>query len=226
MIERRSRATERRSRTTEGKSRAIERQFRAIERKSAACWTRSVGWLPMIDEALAELPRLEEVEAAGVEVDRNRVADRYAAPGVHVRDDLPVPAGREMDVHRAPERLDQPDLHRQDGLPRLEARARLVAQRLGPHAQRDLPADMGSQRGRRPVGHRNLAAALVEDEPSLVLEQSALEEVHRGAAQEARDEAVRRVVVDLDRARTLVPQAVLHHADAIAQGDRLLLVVG
>src|SRR5205085_11364918 len=46
------------------------------------------------------------------------------------------------------------------------------------------------------------------------------------AAEKAGDEAVRRAVVDLERAGALLDDAVLHDDDAIAEGDRFLLVMG
>ena len=54
----------------------------------------------------------------------------------------------------------------------------------------------------------------------------AVEDVHRGRADELRDEEVRRPVVELERAAELLDAAVVHHRDAVGHGHRLDLVVG
>ena len=50
--------------------------------------------------------------------------------------------------------------------------------------------------------------------------------VHRGAADEAGDELVRRAVVNLERRTDLLHQAAVHDDDAITHGHRLHLVMG
>ena len=54
----------------------------------------------------------------------------------------------------------------------------------------------------------------------------AFEQVHRRIADEARDEGVGGVVVDLGRGTDLLHDALVHHHDAICQRHRLDLVVG
>ncbi len=54
--------------------------------------------------------------------------------------------------------------------------------------------------------------------------EAAAEQVHR--ADELRDEAVRRMVEELDRRADLLNHALVHHRDPVAGGHRLLLVVG
>src|SRR5262249_62095977 len=56
--------------------------------------------------------------------------------------------------------------------------------------------------------------------------QLARDEIHRGRADEARDKARRRVVVEFVRRADLLDAAVIHHHDAVSQGHRLDLVVG
>ena len=53
-----------------------------------------------------------------------------------------------------------------------------------------------------------------------------LEQVHRGGADEAGDEDVVRVVVQVARGVDLLQQAVLEHGDPVAHGHGLDLVVG
>jgi len=53
-----------------------------------------------------------------------------------------------------------------------------------------------------------------------------VDQVHRRVADEARDESVGRMIVDLGRAANLLDDAFFHDDDAVGQGHRLDLVVG
>ena len=81
---------------------------------------------------------------------------------------------------------------------------------LGRRRKEELPAPVVQLHARAAVAHLDRAA----------------DEVHRRRADEAGDEQVGRIVVDLLRRADLADLAVLHHHDAIAQRHRLDLVVG
>ena len=53
-----------------------------------------------------------------------------------------------------------------------------------------------------------------------------IDDVHRRLADEARDEQVGRLLLQLGRRRVLLQDALLHHRDPVGQRDRLGLVVG
>jgi hypothetical protein len=80
-------------------------------------------------------------------------------------------------------------------------------------------AKLRRQRQARPLDGDREAAAPVGFE-------AAGDEVHRRAGEEARDEGVCRIAVDVHRRTDLHHLAVLHDADALPHGHRLDLVVG
>jgi hypothetical protein len=63
-------------------------------------------------------------------------------------------------------------------------------------------------------------------EPDALRGEFRLEQVHRGAADEARNEDVGRVLVQVTRGTDLLQHAILQNRDAVAHGERLGLVVG
>ena len=70
-----------------------------------------------------------------------------------------------------------------------------------------------------PAGHLDLRAPCVAPHrPG--------QEIHRGRADEARDEEVRGLVVELERLAALLDHAVAHHDDLVGHRHRLDLVVG
>jgi len=62
-------------------------------------------------------------------------------------------------------------------------------------------------------------------EPSVPCLERPLEEIHARAADETRDEEVRRTCVELGWVRDLLELAKAHHGDAVAEGHRLDLIV-
>src|SRR5258706_9580080 len=94
---------------------------------------------------------------------------------------------------------------------------------LGPHADHHV-APLGDVRAHR---HGQVHAAADRDrEAGPVSHHAAGEKIHRGGADEARDELVRRVVVELQRRSGLLDAARVHHHDLVGHGHRLDLVVG
>ena len=74
--------------------------------------------------------------------------------------------------------------------------------------------------GVAPSGPRSMTSAAV------ALGGTALEQVHARRADEAGDEDVGRVVVDLERRADLLQHAMIHHRDAVGHRHRLELVMG
>ena len=100
---------------------------------------------------------------------------------------------------------------------------------LGPDAEPDRPADVGAELGA--CGHDLLGqcerlVAETADEPAVVPLEAGLDEIHRGAADEARDEEVRRASVQLLRGGDLLQDALAKHGDTVAHRHCLDLVVG
>ncbi|HWJ32189.1 MAG TPA: hypothetical protein VNR59_07600 [Gaiellaceae bacterium] len=87
-------------------------------------------------------------------------------------------------------------------------------------AERDAAADVDLLR------HGQLVRAEAGDEGTVALDEVGLDEVHRGRADEAGDEEVRRRVVEHLRLVDLLQVPVAQHADAVAERHRLALVVG
>ena len=73
-------------------------------------------------------------------------------------------------------------------------------------------------RTRKPLGLQPQRVAVAADRD--------IDEVHRRRADEAGDELVGRLAVELERLADLLHAAVLHHHHAVAEGHRLDLVVG
>jgi hypothetical protein len=99
---------------------------------------------------------------------------------------------------------------------------------LGPDAEDDLPALVAPQG--RPLAQRlgpqlDLLRARHDLQRPVVALQRRLEHVHCGAPDEAGDEEVDGVVVELLRLCRLLQLALAHHGDAVAHGHRLDLVV-
>ena len=99
------------------------------------------------------------------------------------------------------------------------------AEMLGPdpHAERVLARRRGVAEDRRRQREREAVAG--HDEAIVLHGQAAVHEIHRGRADEARDEAVARPAVELERGADLLHQAVFHDDDAVTEGHGLDLVV-
>jgi hypothetical protein len=74
------------------------------------------------------------------------------------------------------------------------------------------------QRHAQPVGHLDPRASCLAPDPPR-------QEIHRGRADEPRDEEVRGPVVELERLAALLDHAVAHHDDLVGHRHRLDLVV-
>ena len=82
------------------------------------------------------------------------------------------------------------------------------------------PVETASDNGDAKAPERKVKRAV------LVRFEGAGKEVHRRRADEAGDELIGRVVVELERRADLRDQTVLHHDDAVGERHRLDLVVG
>ena len=91
---------------------------------------------------------------------------------------------------------------------------------LGP----DADGDRRAVGGQVAAGQRHRAAAV--DGDAAVAADRALQHVHRRGAEEARDEGVPRLGVELDRRPGLLDAALLQHHDPVGHRHRLDLVVG
>src|SRR2546428_725772 len=77
---------------------------------------------------------------------------------------------------------------------------------------------VSGERHARGLAHETSAVGLRAD--------LALHEVHRGHPEEARDEPIDRIAVDLERAPNLLDPPLVHDDDAVGHGHGLRLVVG
>src|SRR5699024_9711051 len=104
----------------------------------------------------------------------------------------------------------------------------LVVDVLGTDAHLDLLADISVQLavGGLLLGQGDQVAAQVNCVLVALLGQAAVQEVHLGAADEAGDEHVAGVIVQVLRGIDLLDDAVLHDDDAVAHGHGLGLVMG
>ena len=108
------------------------------------------------------------------------------------------------------------------------ARADLVlADLLGADAEDHVAVAPGGEGARVAGRQRQREAAAHDPQPAVALGlDPGVQQVHRRAREEAGDEGVGRIAVDLHRRADLDDAAVLHDADALAHGHRLDLVVG
>ena len=100
------------------------------------------------------------------------------------------------------------------------------AQVLRPHAQRHALAGVGPETREPPLRQLDVDAIGRQAEAVGLGSHGHLEEVHGGRADEARDEAIERAPVEVERGADLLHQAVVHDDDAVAQRHGLDLVVG
>ena len=70
------------------------------------------------------------------------------------------------------------------------------------------------------------SGAEIDDQAAVALGRLALEQVHARRADEAGDEDIGRIVVDLERRADLLQHAMVHDGDAVGHGHGLELVVG
>ena len=94
------------------------------------------------------------------------------------------------------------------------------------HAERDLVADMAAQALRRLVRQLEAQAGVLGDQRSIRLSHCNGGEIHRRGADEAGNELVGRLIVQLERLSHLLHHAVLHDDDPVAQRHGLDLIVG
>ncbi len=134
--------------------------------------------------------------------------------------------GRDLEVD---EELGAERLGRADGAAEAHtAVAVRLAQVLRPDSEADRAPGVGAQPrtlGDRLGGDRQLLLTDLDGETAAALGELRLHEVHRRAADEARDEEVRGPVEDHLRIAGLLQHAVAHHGDAVAHRHRLHLVV-
>src|SRR5215472_11388742 len=129
------------------------------------------------------------------------------------------------------ERLGAERLHRLDSEPHCRppcasGSRRLLIEILRPDAEGDRPAGMRGERiGRVARGLEAAAPRLQAIAPALALEPRR-HQVHGGIAEEAGDEGVDGIAIDLQRLADLDNLAAIHDADAIAHGHGLDLVMG
>ena len=97
---------------------------------------------------------------------------------------------------------------------------------LRPDAERHLPAELRAQAIGELARHLDLHAAVLGDQAAVAVRHRHVGEIHGRRADEAGDELVGRLVVELERLAHLLHQAVLHHHDAVAERHGLDLVVG
>src|SRR5207247_10249302 len=116
--------------------------------------------------------------------------------------------------HTTPFRSDDLDLGGAARVPELE--------RLGPEADDELAAAARARVGEDLLRERDAGAA--EGHVAVRAHREGAE-VHRRRADEAGDEGVRRLVVELARRVDLLQVTVLERGDAVAEGHRLGLVV-
>src|SRR5215207_9553695 len=108
------------------------------------------------------------------------------------------------------------------------SRKRSVLQVLGPDADDDRLAVVVLERGslrERSLAELYLLAADRDGHAAVRALERSLEEVHRRAADEAADEEIDRLVVELLRRRDLLQLALAHHSHPVAHCHRLDLVV-
>src|SRR5882762_3465317 len=151
--------------------------------------------------------RIEKIGQLWLEAHRLARAKRVAL--AHHRRDV---GARELaeDLRVGAGGLDDHHLHR-------HAR-RIHGEMLGPHAQQHVPAglEVASRIGQLDPGADRDAAGV----------HLARDEIHRWRTDEAGDELVRRVVVELQRRADLLDLARVHDDDLVRHGHRLDLVVG
>jgi hypothetical protein len=170
---------------------------------------------------------VEQPQVLRRERERDRVADGRLSAGVEARDDRRAVRRERRQTLLVADRVDAlaTDAAVQDRLVAeelddfdLHVDGRLgVAlgemERLGP--------DADDERPRRDPGDGDLERARLD----AAIGGAAAEQVHRRAADERRDEHVRRRAVDLLRRAELQQVAAVHHGDAVAERHRLDLVV-
>src|SRR5262249_50237513 len=173
---------------------------------------------PDYDRPLLERLRLELLERRRVDV---------AGDLAHLLGQDGLGCHREVHEHLRAERLHRPHLAAQARPSSVGAEGR-VADVLGADAEADRAACVARER-------RALARHLRRDDELLRADERheiavariepSLDEVHRRAADEAPDEEVRRVVVDVLGMARLLEDAVAHDGDPVAHRHRLDLVV-
>ena len=93
---------------------------------------------------------------------------------------------------------------------------------LRSHAERDASTRFDAG----PVRTEGEPQSVGAFERAAVLRDPTFDEIHGGGADERRHEEVQRLPVDLERRADLLDEAVLHDDHPVAEGHRLLLVVG
>jgi hypothetical protein len=100
------------------------------------------------------------------------------------------------------------------------------AQILGADAQGQVLALIAPEPLPEPVRQPDAQPVIGGPQRAVSCAQRDVGEIHRRRADEAGDEAVGRLVIELERLADLLHPAVLHHHHPVAQGHRLDLVVG
>jgi len=186
--------------------------------------------LPIVEIGLGGEPLLgpsvEQVDGVDLDDELDVAAHFRAAVRIDLGDQQIV-ADPAVDDDLVAERLDEFDVGRD------RHRAAAVVARgvprffpdiLRPDAEHDLPAVLARRHRPQLLRHRQAAARGRNDRAPVG--QGGGEEVHRRRADEAGDEQVDRLLVDLERRAHLLQLAALHHGDAVAHRHRLDLVVG